>query len=80
MRLTVHVTDAQKETVIKKTANGEKKITRLMTTLSFDNVEERDLQSILNSIQESKQGTPVKYYFSGQKILGQAKVRKKKQQ
>lgn len=80
MRLTVHVKDAQKETFIKKTANGEKKIERVLSTLSFSGVEEQDLQSILTSIQENKQGTPVKYYFSGEKTPGLARVGKKKQQ
>lgn len=80
MRLTVHVADAVKETEIKKTANGEKKITRIMTTLSFHDVEEKDLQSILTSIQENKQGTPVKYYFTNEKTPGLARVGKKKQQ
>lgn len=79
MRLTVHVKDAAKDTIIKKTADGEKKITRKMTTLSFSGVQEKDLQSILNSIDKDKQGTPVKYYFSNEKIIGRAKVGKKKQ-
>jgi len=81
MRLTVHVKDAHKETQIKKNADGqEKKITRLMTTLSFSGVEESDLQTILSSIQENKQGTPVKHYFSNEKTPGLARVRANKQQ
>jgi molybdopterin-biosynthesis enzyme MoeA-like protein len=81
MRLTVHVTDAKKETVIKKNADGqEKKIVRVISTLSFSGVEESDLQTILNSIQEGKQGTPVKYYFSNERTPGLARVGKKKQQ
>jgi len=79
MRLTVHVKDAAKETEIKKTSSGEKKITRTMTTLSFEGVEEKDLSSILNSIQSSNQGTPVKFYFSGDKVPGRIRKRKKSQ-
>jgi len=80
MRLTVHVKDAQKETIIKKTDNGEKKIVRVLSTLSFSGVKESDLQSILTSIQANKQGTPVKHYFSNEKTPGLARVGKKKQQ
>ncbi len=76
MRLTVHVTDAAKHTATKKTKDGEKKFTRLMTTLSFNGVKESDLSGILNSIEENNQGKPVKHYFSEEKIPGMARKKK----
>jgi len=80
MRLTVHVTDAQKETTTKKNSDGqEKKVVRVLSTLSYSGVQEKDLQPILTSIQNNKQGTPVKYYFSNEKIIGLNRVKKKKQ-
>ena len=76
MRLTVHVKDAQKQTAEVKTKDGVKKITRLMTTLSFSGVEEKDAASILSSIESNGQGTPVKHYWSNDRRLGVTKKKK----
>jgi len=50
MRLTVHVKDAQKQTTEVKTKDGVKKITRLMTTLSFSGVEEKKSASEIHQL------------------------------
>jgi hypothetical protein len=77
MRLTVHVENAVKENFVVKTNDGEKKTTKTMNTLSFNDVEKDDLQTILNLIEERDLGKPKKHYFSNQKIPGIQRKRKK---
>jgi len=64
MRLTVHVTGARKTTDQVKTKDGMKTIRRTFTTLSYYNVEERDVAGILTQVEEEGKGTPVKHYLS----------------
>lgn len=77
MRLTVHVTGAKKETITKKTKEGEvrKKIT--YNTLSFDGIDPEQVGSILSQIEADGLGTPTKHYLSNEKIPGKSRGKKK---
>jgi len=78
MRLTVHVSDAKKETGEKNTKEGPVRFKQTFTTLSYSDIHPDDVNSILNSIQAEGLGTPTKHYLSGEKIPGIARVKKKK--
>lgn len=72
MRLTVHVTGAKKQTVTKKTKDGEVKKKCIFNTLSYHNVTEEDVPRILAEIEENGYGTPTKHYLSNEPIIGLA--------
>lgn len=79
MRLTVHVTGANKVEVMvpsKESKGTFIKKKKVFNTLSFDDVSESDVDRILNQIREEGSGIPVKHYLSGGKVPG--RIRKKK--
>jgi hypothetical protein len=81
MRLTVHLSNAKKETV--SVPSKEKpgtfiKKKKLMNTLSFTDVQESDLGRILSYIEDNELGTVEKHFFSNDKVAGMARVKKKK--
>lgn len=77
MRLTVHVTNAQKGTTEKKTPEGVKVVKQTFNTLSYHDVTKDEADKILNEIESAGLGTPVKYYLSGERIPGHTRAKKK---
>lgn len=73
MRLTVHVTGARKIRKEVKTKEGSKMVTKTMNTLTFSDVEEKDVAGILTGIKDNKQGTPTKHFLTNEKIPGHAR-------
>lgn len=81
MRLTVHLSNAKKEVVsvpVKDKPGAFMNKKKLFNTLSFSDVQESDLGRILSYIEDNELGTVEKYSFSGDKVPGMARVRKKK--
>jgi len=79
MRLTVHVTGANKTKVEKKLKDGTiKTFWKCPSTLSYKNIQPEDIANILNMIVKDKLGFPFKHYISNDKPIGEAKIQKKK--
>lgn len=80
MRLTVHVAEAKKQKI--EVPSKEKpgtfvKKEVLYNTLSFTDVKESDVTRILQEIESTGQGIPVKHYLSTDSIPGINRYKKK---
>jgi len=78
MRLTVHVKDAKKDTITKRTKNGDVTKKRTINTLSYNGVSHEDVGTILSDIETQELGIPYKYYLSNERIAGVSKKKKSK--
>jgi hypothetical protein len=78
MRLTVHVKDAKKDTITKRTKNGDVTKKRTINTLSYNGVSQEDVGAILSDIESQELGIPYKHYLSNEGITGMSRKKKSK--
>lgn len=78
MRLTVHVANAITDTIEVKTKNGIVSKKRTLNTLSFNDVKEDNVPTILKQIENEGRGIPMKHYLSNVSAPGRAHGKKKK--
>lgn len=78
MRLTVHLSEAKKIKEEVKTKDGVKIVTKTINTLSFSNIKEEDVPTILGQIERDEEAGKVsKYSLCGDGRFGNAKTKKK---
>lgn len=79
MRLTVHLTEAKKIKEEVKTKDGVKIVTKTMNTLSFANVTEDEIPTILGQLERDTEiGKVVSHSVCGDGKYGRASGKKKK--